>query len=325
MQTLEFTRDLKEIVDRMRVGELLALIGRWLAPVANQQQPLPDADKTLFSDLMFGSYAGYDALTKREGTRKILESLDAKDFYEPNRLRILVSSVSNLGLLSQIRGQPEVHALYEKLKSLKSLEITCRTILEAEKVGQIDPSKGIFQLELIQYADEEGIVPRRLVVFASSIDGLHADVALVLGLPGDTLTFKYFDSGSGLLVGIQCAKDIAGILNTLLTQWWDKVRFWRYDTFEKKMEAISKGLSVVDTVHQAIEKKTITGEAGEILKVKIFKQVDALIGVGATIPLGEGATVDQRQLLTELRNTKLLGTGEPSAAEGEDPTATKPA
>jgi hypothetical protein len=43
-----------------------------------------------------------------------------------------------------------------------------------------------------------------------------------------------------------------------------------------------------------------------VLQNQIFKQVDILIGIGATVPLGEAATVDQKQLLTEMRNTKLL-------------------
>jgi len=132
-------------------------------------------------------------------------------------------------------------------------------------------------------------------------------IVLVHGLEGDRLTFKYFDSGSGFLVAIAAAKTIIDSMNALLSQWWDKMRFWRYDTFDKKMEAISKSLTIVETVHEAVVKGLIPAETGENLKLRILREVNKLTEIGATIPLGDEATIDQRQLLTEMRNTKLLG------------------
>ncbi len=109
-------------------------------------------------------------------------------------------------------------------------------------------------VEIIAYADEDGISAKRLATFVETNLGLARDIAIVLGIPSDVLTFKYFDSESDLLVGIKCGKEIAETLNTLLRQVWEKFRFWRYDTFEKKMESISKGLEVVDRIHESVQK-----------------------------------------------------------------------
>ncbi len=140
-----------------------------------------------------------------------------------------------------------------------------------------------------------------------NLNGYAVDV---LGIPSDALTFTYFDSGSDLLVGLKCGREIAETLNTLLKQVWEKFRFWRYDTFEKRMASISKGLDIVDRIHESVQKGAVTEEEGNILKVKIFQKVYVMIGIGATVPLGESATLDQKQMLTEMRNTKLLGSGE---------------
>ena len=71
---------------------------------------------------------------------------------------------------------------------------TSRELLENEKIGQVDASQGILELELIEYTDEEGIAPKRLEVFISCVTRLHADVAIILGIQtGDKFTFKYFD------------------------------------------------------------------------------------------------------------------------------------
>jgi hypothetical protein len=322
MKALDFVEGLKEIIEGMEINQLLSLADRWLAgasssaPVPNQihpnQQPLSDQDKNLFSELVFKSHAGYFSLLRSETTRKILEGLNVKAFYEPSLLRLLVANTSTFSQMGQLRQIPELFSFFEKLKSLRAVYATSQSLLEIEKVGTVEPSKGIVELELIEYADEDGVSAKRMTVFVSTIDELHMSLAIVLGTPTDALTFKYLDSGSSFLVALQCLKPIAETLNTLLNQWWDKFRFWRFDTFEKRMAAIEEGLTVADTVRQAIEKGTITQEEGANLKLRILRGVDNLIGIGATVPLREDATVDQRQLLTDMRNTKLLGSGQPS-------------
>jgi hypothetical protein len=321
MQTLEFTEALLEIVGKLRVQEIAGTIQNWLAAQYQPNQPpaITDQQKDAFSELLLSSRSGFDELRVRPTTAKILNGLEVKDFYQPNRIRQLIVKLSGIQNVDQAKGLPDVHAYYEKFQSLLRFAATCRDLLEKEKVGVVGPTEGIVQIELINYADEDGISPKRLATFAGTISDLHRDVAIVLGVASDTLTFRYFDSGSDLLTGLKCSKDIADTLNTLLKQVWEKLRFWRFDTFDKRMDSISKGLDIVDKIHESVEKGSVTQEEGNILKVKIFQKVDVLIGIGATVPLGEAATVDQKQLLTEMRNTKLLGSGEPTdiAAQAE--------
>jgi hypothetical protein len=314
MQTLEFTRALKEIAAELRTKQIVDTIQSWLATqfAPNSPPPLTEPVKDSFSELLISSRSAYDRLSALPTTRKILGGLEVKEFYDPGRMRQLIHSLSTAQNLGQVKALPEVHAYLEKFKSLQRFAATCDQLLEAEKIGTLAPNEGIVQVELITYADEDGLSPLRLEKFIPAIVELHTDLAIVLGVPNNTLTFKYFDSGSGLLMGIQCAKEIAEALNTLLTQWWDKIRFWRFDTFEKRMEAISSGLAVAETVHEAVNKGTITEEEGRNLKLRILRRVDDLVGLGATVPLGDNATVDQKQLLTEMRNTKLLVSGEPT-------------
>lgn len=319
MQTLEFTDALTAIVKGLRAEEIVTTIQAWFGTQFPQNQPpaLPDPQKDTFSELLLSSRSGFDQLSAQPTTGKILTGLGVKDFYDPGRMRQLIIGVSNAPTVAQVRALPDVHAYFEKFRSLIRLAATCHELLEKEKVGEIKPTEGIVRIEIINYADEDGISPKRLSTFVETISDLHGDIAIVLGISSDPLTFSYFDSGSDLLVGVKCGKAIAETLNTLLRQVWDKFRFWRYDTFEKRMASISKGLDVVDRIHESVQKGAVTKEEGDILKVKIFQKVDILIGIGATVPLGESATLDQKQLLTEMRNTKLLGSGEPPEAEAQ--------
>src|SRR5580698_925960 len=228
MKALEFTSDLKEIVTKMNVDQLLALLGKWLnaqPPTPQQNPPLSEQEKNQFSELVFRSFAGYAALTAQETTRKILDGLDAKDFYDPNRLRLLVTSISGFANISQVRGLPEAHAFYEKLRSLQKIEATCRTLLETEKVGEIGADEEIVRLELADY-DGKGIEPERLRLLASTVRELHTNLARLLSIEDGSLRFRYFDSGSSTLLGIVCKKELAKTISDLILQWWDRLRFY---------------------------------------------------------------------------------------------------
>jgi len=311
MQTLEFTRALKEVVSELKIAELVAILNTWLmSNTSGSNPPLSEPDKDRFSDLIFSSRSGYDRLSAVEATAKILKGLDAQDFYEPSRLRRLISSLTGINNIAQLRASAEMYAFFEKFRSLQKLTETCTNLLENERIGTIAPTAGIVELELTDY-DGMGIEPERLKVFAVTVRNLHSNLALLFKIEGDQLRFKYFDSGSNMRAGVECAKEIAATIGTLLLQYWDKIMFHKYETFERRIDAASKGLAFIETVREKIDKKVITEEVGKNLTHRVLKEVDNLIGIGATVPLTEVA-VDQRELLLERRNVKLLESGQPN-------------
>jgi hypothetical protein len=318
MQTLEFTDALKEIVNKMKVDLLIATLQKWLTISPNQNPPLTEQEKSQFSNLVFDSYAGYSSLASSERTARILAGLDVKDFYEANRLRILVTSVSGFSMIAQVRVLPEAHAFFEKLRSLQTLAATCVDLLEREKVGTVEPSDEILELELIDY-DGKGIEPERLREFVATVRRLYMNLSRIHGVEGDQFRFKYFDSGSNVLMGIQGIKEVIVSMSTVMLQWWDKIWFARYDTFDKKIDAVSKSLTLMETVHQAVEKQVIDEETGKNLKRRVLVEVDRLTGLGATVPFKAEVTVDQQKILIEMRDVKLLESGQKSEAEADDP------
>jgi hypothetical protein len=173
------------------------------------------------------------------------------------------------------------------------------------------------EIELLDY-DGAGIEPKRLQILVNTLMDLNTNLARIYNVGQDTLRFQYFDSGSSVLVGIKAAKPIIDGLNMLLTQWWDKIRFRQFDSFDKKVEAIEKGLTITRTIHEAVEGKVIDEETGKNLKRRVLSEVDALIGIGASLPLRTETAIDERKLLAGMRSTKLLGSGEPGDKETEE-------
>jgi hypothetical protein len=312
MRSLEFTRGLQEIVKELKVKDLTALLQRWLKEnVVN----IDEQSKDSFASLFFDSRAGYDRLFSVEATRKILLGLSVQELYESSRMRRLLHLVSSATQSTNIRT-PEMYDFFETLRSFLKVELTSTNLLETEKVGRVEPSNGILELQLIDY-DGNGIEPARLLRVISVLTRLHMNLARVLGVQDSKLRLKYFDSGSDVMMAVEGAKAVIESMGNLFLQFWDKVKFRHYDTFERDIEALSKGLEFVTKVHEAMEKQAITDEEAKNLKTRVFREVDQLIGLGVTLPLRNSA-VDQRQLLIEKRDTKLLGTGLQSENEDDD-------
>lgn len=314
MQTLEFTRALKEIRTALEVDELVRTLERWLIPPTAAQ--LSDVEKDQFSKLLFSSRSGWDRISVSDTTSKIMRELDIQDFYEPGRLRRLITLVSGSTSTQQLRTT-ETYAYLEKLRSFQKLEITCQKLLETEKVGKVESEQGIVELELMDY-DGKGIEPERLRLLSITVRQLHTNIARIHGIEGDQLRFKYFDSGSPVLMGIQCAKEIAETLNKAMLEWWDKIRFAPFEKFDRKMESMSKGMAVIETVKQKVDSQVFDEETGKILSRHVLKELNTLVGIGATVPLEAEATVDQKELLLAKRDVKLLESGEPPSEPEED-------
>lgn len=325
MQALEFTRALKEITDELKVPDLLTILQPWIS--APNNQPIPDQTKDQLARLILNSNAAYERLARSPDTREILTQLDIGALYEPGRVRGVLGSLSSVPTSTQLVARPDLfsqfYSLTEQLRSLMRVESAARLLLEEAKLQGISSNDRILELELIEYSDEVGITPKRLDIFVSSITKLHMVLGLLLELKQDTLTFKYFDSGSGVLIGIAAGAPIIAALGALLNQWWDKIRFYRYDTYEKKVEAVSKTLDIVDVIEKKIKDGAITREVGENLKVRMFREVETLTEIGAMVPLRD-ATIDQQQLLTEIRNTKLLSSGSNEVRDAQQPDISIP-
>jgi hypothetical protein len=184
MQALEFTRALREIKEELRVADLTALLQPWIAPGSNAA--VDDGTKNRFADLLFTSNSGYRKLLGRTATRRILENLQVEQFYEPSRLRSMLSNLSSVSHAHQIINNQGMFAQFysfaELLRSFLRMETTARQLLEDEKIGPVDASHGIVELELIEYADEESTSPARLEIFVSGIEELHTNLTLLYGL-----------------------------------------------------------------------------------------------------------------------------------------------
>lgn len=306
MQALQYTRTLTTIVQEMKSEELL----RFIDPLLRGSITLNPQTKDQFSSFLFTSRAGYERLLQDPPTAKVLHSLRIGEIYEPARLGRLINAVATAQNAAPLQLNSEFVEFYALVQSLVTVQQSCSQLLEKEKLLPAKNLDELLELQLVDY-DGTGIEAPRLERFVLLLRQLHTNFARIFDIKGDHLIFVYFDSGSDLVVALQCAKVILDAIKNLLGEWWDRIRFREFETFEKKMAAVSQGLSVATAVQEAVEKQVLDQEAANLLKTRVIREVDRLIGLGVSLPLYEMENLDQRQLLLEKRDTKLLGSGTP--------------
>lgn len=312
MQALRFTHSLKRIVAELKAKELVQFLDTFLVQ-GRPNQPITQDAKNAFSSMLFESRVAFAALEKDPDAAKILADLQLNDLYDPARLGKLLSTFSAQAATQGIWGTHENFVEFFSFSTvllwLIKLSATCSRLLEAERIGEPVPDTTLVEIELVDY-DGTGIEAARVNQFFASLTELHTLLCRTLGITDDHLKIIYLDSGSNLLAGIQAGKSIVEALVLLFKEFWEKIKYARFDDFDRKVESLSKGLTFAATLQQQIDNNVVDAETGRILKHRVLSEMTTLIGIGAMLPENEvSERVDQTKLLAEKKGVKLLGTG----------------
>ncbi len=148
-------------------------------------------------------------------------------------------------------------------------------------------------------------------LFARLAD-LNTHLSIILGIhDAQRVKVLVLDSGTNLLVGAKMATGVGKNVKQLFIEIWDKIKYGKFEDFDRKVESLSKGLTLAATIQQQIDNKVIDEETGNNLKYRVLDDMTSLISIGAMLPAEEiSEKVDRKKLLAEKRGIRLLGSGE---------------
>jgi len=309
MQTLQFTHALRQIVLATQADQLVGFLSRFLA---KGNFNITDQDRQTFSILLFESRVAIAELLKAEDTGKIVKALGVDEIYEPPRLARMLAAMTNQGQAAGIWQNNDYYREFfsfnNTIEWLIKVEKACSQLLEKDKLGETKPEE-VVEIELADY-EGTSVEIQRVTKLFDLLSNLHTNLARVLGIGDAQLKVVILDSGSNLLVGLKTAVDIVKLISGLFKEIWDKIKYGRFEDFDRKIDSISKGLTVTAVIQQQIENKTLDEETGNNLKYRILADMTTLVGIGAMLPATElSEQVDRERLLTEKRGIKLLEAG----------------
>jgi hypothetical protein len=312
VQTLYFTRALARIVKELKAEELIS----FLQPFTNRSASnsgITESQRDFFAALTIDSQIGYARLREDPQIGKILDALGVHNLYSPQRFGKMIRHLGNLQQTGQVFGAPDIFAdfysMSDSLLWLVNVKNACVELLETGKIPPPSSGNEIIELRLLDY-DLTGVENERVQQFFVGLARLHAILSQFLNASNSQLKIAYFDSGSDLLVGFQCAKVLVDIMRGLFAEFWEKVKFQPFDDFEKKIGALSAGLSFVGQVKAQVDNQAISEADARVLTHRVLAEMATLVGIGASLPQDEVVEkVDNRKLLTEKRGIKLLGRG----------------
>lgn len=311
MQTLRFTRTLARIVTELKAKELVDFLSPFLDRAKNV--PIPEGPRHVFSTLLFESRVGFAELMKDSDASKILQTMKINEVYAPPQLGRLLALFNNVPNSPAIFQAPDVFAPFftfnDMLLWLVRLAGACSQILEVERVGETTNAAEVVELELVDF-DGTGIEADRVNQVFASLTELHLNLARIFDLKDDRLKILYLDSGSNLFIGLKAGTLIVTAIKLLFKEVWEKIKYRRFEDFDRKVESLSKGLTLNATIDEQVKNKVLDEHTGKNLQVRVLSEVVALVGAGAMLPADEiSEKVDQRKLLAEKRGVKLLGSG----------------
>jgi hypothetical protein len=268
------------------------------------------------------SQVGLSRLSADPNTKAVIESLKVNEIYAPERLgrliRYLGAVPATANLVANAEIFPEFYSLYSALSWLSQVTNASEALLEAGKLAPVSPENPVLELRLLDY-DDTGIDPLRVIQFFASMNELHSQLIMLFKVGDSRLRVIYFDSGTDVYVGFQCAKAALDIMRGLFGEFWEKFKYSSFKDFDKKIESLSKGLAFVGAVKEQVDRGAVDEETARNLTFRVLSEMTTPVGVGAALPPEDGfQKTDQRRVLMEMRGAKLLG---PSREEPPPATA----
>ncbi len=308
MQSIQFVRQLNEIIKRLKVFELMSKISPLLDVSSNQE--ITDDLKSDIASLIFESREGYYALQQNPESKTIVDSLGISEVFNPRMLSSMLTILNTQADTAGITGVAQNFSVFQSflsnLKVMLAFQSTLDTHLCKQKTSASGENERVIEFEIIDY-DNSGLHPERLVSILKSIHHLHYNIARIIEDKGAKLTISYMDSGSDFLIGVQSGFKVIELMKTFCLQYWQKVRFRSPEEFDRNPESLAKGLNLIQHIIRQEKNGVFDSETSAKIKLAVLEEVTTLIGLGVILKDQETEErFDKRKLVLEKKDVRFI-------------------
>lgn len=251
-------------------------------------------------------------------TREIARIFEVDVIADTSIWEALVSEAARDAVLElRMRLRP-LHNQAPKILALLSRDYELGPVSKESK----QPTEKLLTVTLVENENQESS-PSRLVHLLEGVSDLYSGFATLGGAADNDLKVVGCDSGSDKSFDFLGAAEIIKQVRIFIVQLFDRVVFYRQTRMQVGLDLISQSLPIMDEIENLKNKGTITPEAAEIAKRKIFSGATKFVESGAiTDDMNAAASHSPRLLMRP--ETRLLAaptgqtSGPPQVAQSVD-------
>ncbi len=305
MQGTRLARIVLDARNRLHVKQIIQILTPLVAVEAGQGIEPHQLDQ--FSVALLGAHAELNAMLKDSEASQVLQQLGIPRFFETATIGKLLAAFHSSKDSTTIRGDARFwlfRNLLANLEAFDNLANALQVFLIDQRFRRTGDDQGLVELAFLA-REGEALTLDRLTVVLATIRTLHDLIARAVGEPDSTARLAVIESGSDVLMGLLAKAKTASAIGTLLTQWWDRIQYSDLHDFDRKMESVSKGLSVISELDKVAATPGPAAEEARVLRQSILDALMTLTGLGVKKSDPDRAAAD-RPLLEAKRDVKLL-------------------
>lgn len=317
MQGLEFGRQLERIVRDLHIEKILKILNPFFNPNESNFVVTPQT-KTEFADLLFDIDGVVTSLAADPRTSPILEELNIAVLLDRNTRTLLLTAFQNATHKEQIFQSRMFWYLYHSIAAVKAIQRGFSALVLDPKTKVRRDTDAIIELWIDDY-DGEPLKVDRLEAVLSSLRILYEATSESLGIEKRSATIAYTDSGTKFTVALEGVGDAIRAVGDLFGDAWRAIRFRKNEKVERDMDTLRDQLTLVTEIRQKVARNDLDNETGTRLEHMINTSMIQLLEKGvlpATVDTYD--EYDRKEVLGAVRDTPLLGPGQPPAPGNPD-------
>jgi hypothetical protein len=308
MQTRVFVQALDDIIQTLRLEELAAILNETFE---GNQRPIEPAKKHRYADILFAIDSGFARILADPVLREVAEGLNLQDLLGRASRTMLMTDFQNAETTHTITTNKRFVKIWLSTQILLRLSQTVhKLLLEPEDVLS-QPGTASIELEIADY-DNSGVPAQRVVVALTALLALYTTVEGQKGQGRITPVLKWVDSGSNISFSFQGLAEVIAEVRQIFASTWKAVRFAKNERIERDLSTALKQVAFLRDLEAVQQAGGIKGETAARIRHQVTESMVTLLGAGVMpIELEGHTTYDRAEVLEAVRDTKLLGSGEP--------------
>lgn len=306
MQKLDFVKNLDTIVNRFQSDLIVEKFREGF------KNPSANYNYEQLNPLLFLSKSQYDQIHRETEYNNILKSLNAESIYSVDNLARLTTFFkygNGLNIISNVNAVSFYNFHQTLITTLKlSKELLLSDILNKGLEDSLLDGIIVFQVVI----EGEGLETEKYIRILSALHELINIINETIRAEEEKSEIILLDSGSDTNIGIKTGVETANSILSLFKEVWGYFTAYRFQRAKLKDETLLNSLSIRAEILKKVSEGVITEEEAKQYIHIIKTRTNELIGMHV-LPkqiVIDGAVVENKKLLSEIEDTKLITSGE---------------